>query len=116
MHIHNRSHNKKGKKLDTPLLLVISIPLLFIVAVVEYYAMVKWETTLGMLAQIIAFAAEVPLLVWIHRSVKDERVALWVAYFLILAFLWGEYALVRFITFRILKRVGRLRVSRRRTA
>jgi hypothetical protein len=90
---------------NTLVLVLVPVPILLVVAVCDYFADGKRYKLFATVGQILAFAAEVPVLVWVHRSVKDEALALWVFYGLVLVLLWVEYFLARLVVFRIIPRL-----------
>jgi hypothetical protein len=91
--------------MDTLVLLLVPVPFLLVVAVCDYFADGKRYKLFATVGQILTFSAEVPALVWVHRSVKDEALALWVFYGLVLALLWVEYFLARLVVFRAIRRL-----------
>ena len=64
----------------TALLILTPFPILAMVVLTDHFARRKTGRILSKLAFTLAVCAEIPMMVWVHRSVADESLALYIAY------------------------------------
>lgn len=57
------------------------------------------------IAWILAVCGEIPILVWVHRSVVDESAALYLAYMGALVFLYFQYWVAQLLVEQVLRRI-----------
>ena len=88
----------------TALLFLAPFPILMLVALTDHFAKRKGAWILSKLTFTLAVSAEVPMMVWVHRSVADESLALYVAYGGAILAVYAEYWLAQVIIERVLKR------------
>lgn len=91
----------------TPILLTLPFPILVLAVISDRIAEKRMTRLFRLSAWILAVWGEIPLLVWVHRSVVDESAALYVAYFGALVFLYLQYWVAQSIVGRIVRRLNR---------
>jgi len=90
----------------TALLLLAQLPILMLVVLTDRAAKRKEDQVLSKIAFTLAVCAEIPMIVWVHRTVVDESLALYIAYGGAILATYAEYWTVQVVIERVLKRLG----------
>ena len=91
----------------TALFLILPFPILIMAALSNRVPEKRMARLFRLTAWILAVWGEIPLLVWVHRSVVDESAALYLAYFGALVFLYFQYWVAQLIVGWGIKRLSR---------
>lgn len=88
----------------TALLLLAPLPILMLVVLTDRAAKRKGGQVLSKIAFTLAVSAEIPMMVWVHRTVADESLALYIAYGGAILATYAEYLTAQVVIERMLKR------------
>ena len=91
----------------TALLFLVPLPILMLVVLADHFAKRKGAWILSKLAFTLAVCAEVPMMVWVYRSVADESLALYIAYGGAILTVYAEYWLTQVFIDWVLRRFNR---------
>ncbi len=91
----------------TALLILTPFPILAMVVLTDHFARRKTGRILSKLAFTLAVCAEIPMMVWVHRSVADESLALYIAYGGAILTVYAEYWLTQVFIDWVLRRFNR---------
>lgn len=90
----------------TAFLPLAPLPILMLVVLTDHAAKRKGGQILSKVAFTLAVCAEIPMMVWVHRTVVDESLALYIAYGGTILATFAEYWIVQVVIERVLKKLG----------